>query len=296
MSTIVNFDTYQFESTAAQNGTLTWREEVLMEALGYQDKQSFRKAVRRAMAACLTLNIEPHSDFIAIGKSYKFTRFACYLIAMNCDAKKPRVAMAQAYFALLADAIQSRQEQSTLVDRVVIREEVADGMKSLVKTASLHGVENYPRFMNAGYKGMYNMSLNNLELRKGIKPGEHLIDRMDRAELAANLFRVTQTDSKIKKDNIRGQTNLENTAYAVGKAVRGTMMDIGGAAPEDLPIAEHIKEAKKKLKTAGKKMKGLSSPHAHSELLFIAVKPEDLEDPVYTVDPEEDDSGNDVAD
>lgn len=269
MSTLDLFDTYQFESIAAQNGTLTWHEDVLMEVLGYQDRVSFRKAVKRAMAVCLTLDIEPHLDFIPTGNSYKFTRVACYLIAMNADPRKPRVAMAQTYFAGLASIIDTRQDHVARVDRVVIREEVTAGMKSLARTASHHGVESYARFMDAGYRGMYNMGLGELSKVKGISPGEQLVDRMDRTELAANLFRVTQTDSKIKNEGVQGQAALEHTATVVGQAVRKTMMEINGTKPEELPIAEPIRDAKKKLKKTGKRMKALSTPKEHEELKFV---------------------------
>ena len=251
MSDLNGFDVYYFEKVAAENGTLAWHEEAFMTALGYQDRKSFRKAVHRAMQACLTLNMDPSADFILVGDSYKFTRFACYLIAMNCDARKYEVATAQVYFASLADSLHGHHEQAEIVDRVVIREEMTEGVKSLAKTAHKHGVSNYAYFMNAGYKGMYNMGLAELSNLKGIRPKEQLIDRMDRTELAANLFRVTQTDNKIKNDDIRGQTDLEKTAFAVGKAVRNTMIEISGTRPEDLPLAQHIKEARKALKTAG---------------------------------------------
>jgi DNA-damage-inducible protein D len=299
MTDLDRFDTYYFESAAAENGTLAWHEEGFMHALGYQDPKSFRKAVHRAMQACLTLNIDPSSDFIRTGDSYKFTRFACYLIAMNCDARKPQVATAQVYFALLADSIHSHIEHAEIVDRVVIREEMTEGIKSLAKTAHQHGVSNYAYFTNAGYRGMYNMGLPELSKLKGVGPKEKLIDRMDRAELAANLFRVTQTDNKIRNEDIRGQVALERTAFDVGKAVRNTMIDISGTRPEDLPLASHIREARKTLKTTGKRMKELSTPGARQQLLGLAAAdefPDDPgDDPGHTQDPEEDGVHDDDA-
>lgn len=138
---------------------------------------------------------------------------------------------------------------------------------------------------------MYNMSLPELSHIKGIGPKEQLIDRMDRAELAANLFRVTQTDNKIKNDDVRGQRALEKTALDVGRAVRNTMIQIGGTRPEDLPIVQHIKDAKKVLKTTGKKMEALSEPIAAKQLFLLAVAreyPDNIDDEQqYTVDPEE---------
>ncbi len=290
MSDIDRFDTYEFESIAAQNGTLTWHEDRLMAMLGYEDKQSFRKAVMRAMSVCITLEIAPHADFIPLGQSYKFTRVACYLIAMNADPKKPRVAMAQAYFAGLANIIDTRHDHVSRVDRVAIREELTGGIKSLAKTADQHGVESYGRFMDAGYRGMYNMGLADLARMKGVSPGEKLIDRMDRTELAANLFRLTQTDSKIQNEGVQGQVALEDAAHEVGEAVRDTMIKISGTRPENLPITEHIRDAKKKIKSTRRKMEKLSTPKEHEELLFVAVKEEHTEDPAdpgFTPDPEE---------
>jgi DNA-damage-inducible protein D len=305
VSDLDGFDTYFFESSAAENGTLAWHEDSFMLALGYQDRQSFRKVVRRAMQACLTLNIEPTHDFIPVGDSYKFTRFACYLIAMNGDARKRQVATAQIYFASLANSLHSHREQAEIVDRVLIREEMKDGMKSLSGTAKQHGVQSYALFLNAGYRGMYNMGLKELERRKGVGAKENLLDRMDRAELAANLFRVTQTDTKIRNDNIRGQSALESTALAVGKSVRNLMIEINQTRPEDLPLAQPIREARKSLKETGKKMKELSSPPAARQLLLQAaaeaaeaadalVEAESSSDADkrpsfgYTADPEED--------
>ncbi|WP_437676648.1 hypothetical protein [Sorangium sp. So ce131] len=289
------FSMYAFEMTATKSGVYTWSEDVLMSTLGYETREPFRKAVRKAMQACLTMNIEPHNDFIKDDDGYRFTRFACYLIVMSCDTKKPRVAQVQLQFAALANTIPDPRVQAARVDRTIIREKVADGMKSLSATAQSHGVVDYARFMDAGYRGMYNSSLAELEHIKGIRPGEHLLDRMDQTELAANLFRITQTDKKIEKENVHGQAALENTASEVGSVVRNAMLQLGGTAPESLPITEHIDEAKKKLKSARKKMKKLNATKERDELLFKVVEERDLideesaeEDPGYTPDPEED--------
>lgn len=180
------------------------------------------------------------------------------MIAMNGDVKKPQVAAAQVYFAALAETFNNRVEHADGIDRILIRREMTDGMKTLSSTASRHGVENYAFFLNAGYRGMYNMDLARLTAFKGVDGSkEMLLDRMGKDELAANLFRTTQTDAKIKNENLQGQPKLESAAEDVGKRVRQTMMEISGTAPEHLKVAPHIKEVTKRIKETSKKFKKL---------------------------------------
>jgi len=235
MSIWDRFSLYAFDRAARENGIPTWTEPVLMEALGYKDKQSFKKVRIKAMEACLALNLEPHSDFIFENGGYRFTLFACYLMAMRSDPKKPLVAEVQLKLAALATSIADPRLHAAMVDRVEHREKLSTGMKSLSATADRHGVEDFGRFVDAGYRGMYNMSLRRLSEIKGIQPGEILLDRMDIEELAANLFRVTQTDKKIRVDNVEGQAALEDTANKVGKVARRAMMKLNKTKPETLP-------------------------------------------------------------
>jgi DNA-damage-inducible protein D len=246
-----------FEDLGQPNGTTHWSEDVLMNSLGYESRQSFQKAIVRAKQACLSagLRCEDHLILQPDGR-HIFTRFGCYLVAMNGAPNKPQVAAAQVYFAAIAETFQSHVEHADGIDRMLIREELTDGQKSLASTAKQHGVQNYAYFHNSGYMGMYNMSLARLCDMKGTKDGAQLMDRMGKAELAANLFRVTQTDEKIKNQNIRGQTALENAARAVGKTVRKTMIETSGTAPEHLPLSEDIKQVKKKIKGTSKKLDG----------------------------------------
>ncbi len=247
-----------FEDLAIRNGVHLWSEATLMAALGYEAADSFKPVVHKALHACLSLDIEIEDNFVRqADSSHLFTRFACYLIAINGDSQKPQVAAAQVYFATLAHTFQTAIEHSQAVDRVLIREEVSHGEKSLSSSASRHGVENYSFFQNAGYRGMYNMNLKALKLKKGVKSGESLIDRMDKTELAAHLFRITQTDAKIKSVGATGQLMLEEIAKKVGKQVRKTMIEISGQKPESIPLAEPIAESKKKLKAAGKEFRKL---------------------------------------
>ncbi len=251
-----------FEDLGVPNGTHTWLDSDLMRVLGYTTGPGFQNAVNRAMQACISLNIKPGDNFIPHDGGYKLTRFACYLVAMNGDTKKPGVAAAQAYFAVLADTFQTHIDHADGLDRVLVRDEMSTGIKALASTASQHGVQNYAFFQNEGYRGMYNMGLADLSRRKGVGKSEKILDRMGKTELAANLFRVTQTEEKIRNENIRGQKPLEHAAHSVGRTVRETMIKISGKTPENLPLAAPIKDVKKTLKATGKKLKALDSGKA----------------------------------
>lgn len=248
-----------FEDLGKPNGQRLWREADLCDALGYQTGASFEKAILRAKQTCLTLGmiLEDHFARQSDG-SHMLTRFACFLIAMNGDSRKPAVAAAQAYFAAIAETFQSHLEAADGIDRLLIREEITDGQKSLASTAKRHGVTNYAFFQNAGYVGMYNMNLQRVCDLKGATKKD-FIDRMGKEEMAANLFRITQTDAKIKKDQITGQSRLEEAAKDVGKTVRSTMQKLSGTSPENLPLAEDVKDVRKKIKGAGKSMAAIDS-------------------------------------
>lgn len=260
--TIFHFDNDRtnFEDLGTANGATHWSEELVMKHLGYETKTSFRKALNRAKQACLSLNIACEEHFtIQPDGDHILTRFGCYLLAMNGDPRKPEVASAQAYFATLAETFQTHLETADAIDRVLICDEITDGQKTLSSTAKSHGVKNYAFFQNKGYMGMYNMGLQRLLEYKGIPGGKNLIDHMGKTELAAHLFRITQTSEKIKRGSIRGQSNLEDAAHEVGKKVRKTMQELGGVNPEDLPAAENIGQVKKKLKGANKQLKALDN-------------------------------------
>lgn len=255
--TVFHFDSDRpgFESLGKPNGATHWDEDILKAALGYESEQAFVKALMRAKQACLSLGIQCEDHFArqANGK-HAITRFGCYLVAMNGDPRKPEVAAAQAYFAAIAETFQTHLEHAEALDRVLIREDVKDGEKNLSSTAKAHGLENYAFFQNKGYLGMYNMPLKRLKEIKGIGAKENFLDRIGRAELAANLFRITQTEEKISRENIRGQANLESTAFHVGREVRNTMQRVSGTTPEELPAAEDIKKVRGKLKGTRKRL------------------------------------------
>jgi len=253
-----------FEEMGHTNAERYWYARDFMRWLGYENYNSFRAVINRAIAACTALNISVIDNFIQIEREidgqkrpdFKLKRFACYLTAMNGDPKKPQVAKAQIYFVCIAETFRHYIEESENIERFLIREEMSDREKSLAGVAKKHGVSHYPLFQNAGYRGMYNMNLSKLKEYKGIPDLKRsLLDFMGKEELASNLFRITQTEAKIRKDNIRGQEKLEVTAETVGGQVRKAMLEISGNRPEDLPIADDIKQVAKELKQTHKKLK-----------------------------------------
>jgi DNA-damage-inducible protein D len=252
-----------FEDFGQTNGGVFWLASDLINLLGYESESSFNKAVNKAMTACNTLNIPIVENFeqIKIGANvdWKLSRFACYLITMNADPKKSNVAKAQAYFATIAGAINNYLIEAKKVERIVVREEISDREKSLAGVAHQAGVVNYPFFQNAGYRGMYNLTIGQLRERRGIEKKRSPLDFMGKDELAANLFRVTQTELKIKQERITGQPKLEATAETVGREVRVAMRRISGIPPENLPIAQDIIEVKKELKETRKKLKKIDN-------------------------------------
>ena len=168
---------------------------------------------------------------------YKLSRFACCLAAMNGDPKKPQVAKAQAYFVMWAEACRLSLRVDG-VERVGIRAEISEHERTLSGIAHQAGVPSYGLFQNAGYRGLYNMDLFQIRRAKGVPQTRSPLDFMGKTELAANLFRVTQTEEKIRASGIRGQAALERTAHEVGHKVRKTMIEISGRRPEDLPPAK----------------------------------------------------------
>ena len=257
-----------FEAMGRENSFRFWWASELAVLLGYESLHSFRKAIERAMVTLTSLNVPIFENIIqepriVDGKTvndYKLSRFACYLAAMNGDPKKVEVARAQAYFVSWAEACRLSLEEADSVERVGIRAEISDHERALSGTAHRAGVVNYAFFQNAGYRGLYNMDLFQIRRAKGVPERRSPLDFMGKTELAANLFRVTQTEEKIQVDRIRGQQALERTAQDVGRKVRKTMIEISGRKPEDLPPAEDIKEVHKKLKSSHREIRKRDKP------------------------------------
>jgi DNA-damage-inducible protein D len=261
-------DRPSFEMLGRANGGKYWYARNFMKMLGYESYQAFQKPINKAIATCTALNIAVVENFEQVrreidGESVqdiKLTRFACYLVSINGDVKKPQVAAAQAYFVTMAEAFRQFIQGTDEVERVQIREEVSERERSLSSVAYSAGVEHYQFFYNAGYRGMYCMDLTQLRDVKGVSAGRSVLDFMGRQELAANLFRITQTEAKIEKETIRGQKSLEKVAHDVGQTVRKTMIELSGTPPEKLPPAEDIRAVRGNLKQARREFGRLDKP------------------------------------
>lgn len=254
-------DGLTFEDFKQENGITYWWASDLMKMLGYPNMKSFQKVLDRATKAFVSLNIPHYENILAEQRTidgvsvqdFKLTRFACYMSVMNGDPKKVEVAQAQLYFAQQTRKFELHLENNQEIDRLLIRDELTEGNKSLSSVVKQAGVTDYAKFINAGYLGMYNMPSWKLEQKRDVKKGK-LMDLMGRTELAANLFRVTQTEERIKNKGISGQNNLEQTHFQVGKEVREIIQKNVGKNPENLPQEKQLPEVKKELKDGYKKM------------------------------------------
>lgn len=242
------------------NGIEYWEARELLPLLGYENWQKADEVIMRAARACINSGQAVDNHFnrsvkmVKIGSNtlrrvldYKLDRYACYLIAQNGDPNKSEIALAQTYFAVQTRRQEIFEHLPDTAKRLFIRSEVSDHNKKLFKTAKQAGVSKFGLFNDAGYRGLYGAPLSDIEQKKGIKKGE-LLDRAGSTELAANLFRITQTDEKLKKDKIQGDFSASHTHFMVGGKVRQTIKEIGGTTPEQLPTEKHIKEVKKDIK------------------------------------------------
>jgi DNA-damage-inducible protein D len=254
---ISNIEEPTFEDFKNENGFVYWWASDFMIMLGYSDMKSFQKAIDRATKAMISLNINHYENIIATNKNdkqdFQLTRFACYLIAMNGDTKKPEVATAQVYFINQARQFELYLESQNEIERLVTREEFTDGYKLFSSAAKQAGVTDYAKFVNAGYLGMYNMENWKLANKREVEP-KNILDTMGRLELAANTFRVTLTEERIKNQNLKGQANLEQAHYDVGCEVRAIVIKNSGQNPEDLKQEVGLPKVKKELKKSYKKM------------------------------------------
>lgn len=252
-----------------ENGIEYWYARELQEVLEYSQWRRFNEAIERAKIACKNSGYEVSDHFADVGKMVQLgsgaerevedimlSRYACYLIVMNGDPRKEVISLGQTYFAVKTrqqEVAESFEELSEDQKRLAIRGELIKHNKSLAEAAKMAGVEepkDYAIFQNYGYQGLYGgLGAKEIHQRKGLKKSQKILDHMGSTELAANLFRATQTDEKLRRENIKGKDKANQTHYDVGAAVRKTIEEIGGTMPEDLPTPEKsIKELNKEYK------------------------------------------------
>ncbi len=245
-------------------GNEYWLARELQIALDYKKWQKFINVIENAKVACEQSKFTIDDHITQVGKmvdigsktsrsivDYKLSRYACYLIVQNANPRKEVVALGQTYFA-----VQTRRQELTDKEYSMLTEDekrfyqrslTKKGNYSLNQAAKKAGVKNFDQFHNAGYKGLYNgETADDIAKRKGLRYREDILDNMGSDELIANLFRISQTEQKLKKDNIQGDGKVKETHYEVGQEVRNTINRLGGIMPEDLPTPKKsIKELEK---------------------------------------------------
>lgn len=269
-----NYTESLFESIRHVNkyGQEFWYARDLQIALEYTEWRNFCKVIEKAKEACRGSNNAVSDHFVDVNKivnagatskdigDIQLSRYACYLIVQNGDPRKKVIALGQTYFAVKTrqqELIENYENLSEDQKRIAIRQEMKEHNKMLVAAAKDAGVEttlDYAIFQNYGYMGLYGaLKASDIKERKGLKKSQDILDYMGYEELAANLFRATQTEAKLRRENIQGKQEANKTHFEVGKKVRDTIKDLGGTMPEDLPTPEKsiqqlAREQKKKLK------------------------------------------------
>ena len=268
------FDDIRHDDTSRE----FWSARELQTILGYASWGKFQNAIKRAQKSFATsevtkyYNIKDH--FRQVGKmvtlgsgarreliDFELSKYACYLIAQNGDPDKPEIAQAQAYFNIQTFRQEQFQSMSDEEKRLHVRTQVIDNNKTLFDSAKSSGVRNFGKFNDAGYRGLYGMNAKELALKKNLGK-DKILDRAGTTELAANLFRITQTNDKLQNELANGKKIGEQKAdsihFMIGGKVRQTIKDIGGTMPENLPPEVHIKEIEKKVsKKLGREESGL---------------------------------------
>lgn len=249
------------------DGTEFWYARELQIALNYKEWRKFENVINKAKESCNNSNINDSQHFVDVAKlskrnnnakvvinDYKLSRYACYLIAQNGDSRKKVIALAQTYFAMQTRKQElTEREYSNLTEdekRLYKRSLTRKGNYSLNQTAKKAGVKNFDKFHNAGYKGLYNgETANDIAKRKGLRYREDILDNMGSDELIANLFRISQTEQKLKKDNIKGEQKANEVHFNIGRNIREVIAKNGGTMPEDLPTpSKSLKELEKENK------------------------------------------------
>lgn len=275
MSDLTTYSEQTFESIKHINeyDEEFWYARELRKVLQYTEFNKFLPVIKKAMTACENsgYDVEDHfaqtSEMVEIGSgalremdSFALSRYACYLIVMCADETKEVVALGKTYFAVKTRQQEIIENYDILTEeqkRLAIRNEMKEHNKSLAEAAQMAGIvdqKDYAIFQNMGYQGLYGgLGAKEIHARKGLKKSQNILDHMGSTELAANLFRATQTDEKIRRENITGKEAANEAHYEVGRKVRETIKELGGTMPEDLPTPEKSikqieREHNKKLK------------------------------------------------
>ena len=247
-----------------ENGNEYWLARELIITLGYKEWRKFNNVIKKAMEACIRSNYYALDHFVfedklvSIGSNtirkiqdYKLSRYACYLIVQNCNPRVKIIALAQTYFAIQTRKQElSEREYNELAEnekRLYRRNQARKGNYNLNKTAVNSGVKDLARFHNAGYKGLYNgETADDIFKRKKLRYREDILDNMGSEELADNIFRIAQTDAKLKRDNVDNEYTANSVHYEVGREVRNSIEKLGGTMPENLPMPDKsLKELEK---------------------------------------------------
>ena len=247
-----------------EDGNEYWYARELQKVLEYKRWDKFFNVIESAQVACSISNNNVLDHFSQVGKmvdigsntsrnivDYKLSRYACYLIAQNGDSRKKVIALAQTYFAIQTRKQELLEEEyNSLTEdekRIYQRNQARKGNYNLNKTAVNSGVKDLARFHNAGYKGLYNgETADDIFKRKKLRYREDILDNMGSEELADNIFRIAQTDAKLKRDNVDNEYTANSVHFEVGKKVRNTIKELGGTMPEDLPTPDKsLKELEK---------------------------------------------------
>lgn len=254
-----------------EDGNEFWYARELQKVLEYAKWQNFKNVIQKAKEACIKAGNVEISHFTDVSKmveggvadipvrDIKLSRYACYLIVQNGDPSKEVIALGQTYFAVKTrqqELIEKFDDLTEDQKRLSIRHQMAEHNKSLMEAAQAAGVKTsleYAVFQNRGYQGLYGgLTAQDIHKRKGLKKSQKILDHMGSEELAANLFRATQTDAKLRRENIKGKAEANQTHYDVGRKVRQTIEDLGGTMPENLPTPDksikQLEREQKKLK------------------------------------------------
>lgn len=245
-----------------------WYGRELQKILEYTQWRNFNQVIEKAKVACKNSEINVSDHFADVSKTIDMpkgakkdindiilSRYACYLIVQNGDPRKEVIALGQSYFAVKTREREMEEEYEQLTEdqkRLAIRNEMINHNKSLAEAAQIAGISDprdYAIFQNKGYQGLYGgLGVKEIHEKKSLKKSQKILDHMGSTELAANLFRATQTDEKLRRENITGKDNANRTHFEVGKKVRQTIKELGGTMPEDLPTPKKsVKQIEKEL-------------------------------------------------